>query len=172
MAQVNRKKLLVLIIHNVRSAHNVGSLFRTADGAGVERIFLTGYTPKPPKTDAVYMTSAEKALQKTALGAEKQMFWEKRFSISQTIVSLRKEGYTIVALEQSQKSIDYRTYKPHAKVALLVGNEVLGVDSKILKRCDVMIAIPMRGYKNSLNVAVACGIALYQITSTMKRRKI
>lgn len=171
---MNKKKQLVLIVHNVRSAHNVGALFRTADGAGVDHIILSGYTPCPHvlRTSvaggSVYLTKAQKELAKTALGAEKTVPWKKSVSIGSIFISLKKEKFEIVALEQHERSIDYRKYVPRKNVALLVGNEVRGVDAKILKQCDVIIEIPMRGKKNSLNVSVASGIALYQISSTMK----
>jgi tRNA G18 (ribose-2'-O)-methylase SpoU len=157
-----------LIIHNVRSAFNVGSLFRTADGAGVKHIFLTGYTPTPPEKNALYLTTAEKAFKKTALGAEESVAWEKSASFGTVSAKLRKKGFAIIALEQNKKSIDYRTYDPKTSVALVIGNEVRGVDAKILKQCDTILEIPMRGKKNSLNVSVAAGIALYQIMSTME----
>ncbi len=162
----NREVLLVL--QDIRSAHNVGSMFRTADGAGVNQITLSGYSPVPPKVGALYLTDADKAFRKTALGAEESMPWKKVVSMTRLLNRLKKEGYEIVALEQDERSIDYRKYRPTGKVALIVGNEVEGVESKILKRCDVVLEIPMRGKKNSLNVSVAAGIALYEILSTMK----
>lgn len=169
MVSEKKRKSLVLIIHNVRSAYNVGALFRTADGAGVKQIFLTGYTPAPSKKNVLYLTGAEKELAKTALGAEKSVPWKKSVSLGSTLAALKKEGFTIVALEQCEKSADYLEYIPKSSVALILGNEVRGVDAKILKQCDVIIEIPMRGKKNSLNVSVAGGIALYQIIGTMER---
>lgn len=165
-----KKNSLVLIIHNVRSAHNVGALFRTADGAGIQEVFLTGYTPVPPKEGAVYLTDAEKSFKKTALGAEKYVVWQKQAPLGKVITMLKKRGYAIVALEQYGRSIDYRKYAPRVRVALIVGNEVRGIDAKILKQCDAIIEIPMYGEKKSLNVSVAGGIALYQIASTMHKR--
>lgn len=164
----NQKNKCVLIIHNIRSAHNVGAMFRTADGAGVDEIFLTGYTPMPPKKDTVYLSQAEKSFKKTALGAEDSVAWKKVVSLPRLLNTLKKEDFEIVALEQYGGSIKYDTYYPRGSVALIVGNEVLGVDKKILDRCDVVVEIPMQGKKNSLNVSVALGIALYQITGTMK----
>ena len=160
---------LILILHDIRSAHNVGSMFRTADGAGVDEIVLSGYSPVPPKKDALYLTDADKALRKTALGAEESMAWKKVASLPRLVNQLRKEGYEIVALEQATGSIDYRQYRGKHKVALIVGNEVGGVVEKVLKNCDTILEIPMRGKKNSLNVSVATGIALYQILSTIKK---
>lgn len=163
---------LILIVHNIRSAHNVGALFRTADGAGVEEIILSGYTPLPPKKGALYLTDADKALKKTALGAEDSVSWRKSVSLTRTLTLLKKNGYEIVALEQDEQSVDYRKYKPGKKVSLLLGNEVSGVDKRVLKRCDTIMEIPMRGEKNSLNVSVAAGIALYQITGTMGKESV
>lgn len=175
----NRDVLLVL--HDIRSAHNVGSMFRTADGAGLARnasrsdaggsvsIYLSGYTPCPPREDALYLTDADKAFRKTALGAESTVPWKKVVSLPRLMTRLKQEGYALVALEQAPGSIDYREYRSNGKVALIVGNEVEGVASKILKRCDVILEIPMRGKKNSLNVSVATGIALYEIVSTIEK---
>ncbi len=167
---MNKQKQLVLILHNIRSAHNVGSMFRTADGAGVSEIILSGYTPVPAKSDALYLTDADKALKKTALGAEEYVPWKKYVSLSHVLDRLKKNGYSIIALEQNDASIDYRQYRPTKRkcTVLIVGNEVLGIDANILKRCDTVIEIPMCGKKNSLNVAVATGIALYRIMSTME----
>lgn len=160
---------LILILHDIRSAHNVGSLFRTADGAGVDQIILSGYAPIPPKQNALYLTDADKALKKTALGAEESVPWKKVASLTRAINQLKKDGYEIVALEQSLESIEYTAYAPKkSKQALIVGNEVTGVLKKVLEQCDVVLEIPMRGKKNSLNVSVATGIALYQIMSTME----
>lgn len=156
-------------MHNIRSAHNVGAMFRTADGAGVDEIILSGYTPAPPKADALYLTDADKALRKTALGAEETTPWRKTASLTRFLNQLKKDDYEIVALEQADGSIDYRLYRPKKNIALIVGNEVGGVDKKVLKQCSIILEIPMRGQKNSLNVSVATGIALYQIMSTIKR---
>lgn len=175
-----RKNELVLIIHNVRSAHNVGALFRTADGAGVAKIFLTGYTPRPyvpeksisgGRRQHIFITKAEKELAKTALGAEESMEWTSAISLNKVVAALREKKYTIVGLEQSIKSTNYRRYVPVSSVALIVGNEVRGLDRRVLKECDVILEIPMHGQKNSLNVAVATGIALYQIASTIDNIK-
>ncbi len=161
---------LVLIVHNVRSAHNVGALFRTADGAGVRRIFLTGYTPTPPKKNAPYLTSAEKSFKKTALGAEEGISWKKQATLKPIVDRLRAEGFRIIALEQTAGSVGYDTFPYPERVALVVGNEPNGIDTRILRQCDSIVEIPMRGIKNSLNVAVAAGVALYRIRSTMEEK--
>ena len=156
-----------LILHRIRSAYNVGSMFRSADGIGVDKIFLTGFTQQPSLKEYQMQTKAEKMLSKTALGADKYVEWEGVKNISTIIDRLKKEGVQIIALEQDKKSIDYRKFNLLAsgkkKVALIVGNEPNGIDKRILKKCDQIIEIPMRGQKKSLNVAVALGVAGYQI---------
>lgn len=148
---------LVAVLHNVRSLHNVGSIFRTADGAGVSKLYLTGYTPVP--VDAFGRVRSE--IAKTALGAEKTVLWEKKQNLSRVVKKLKREGFSIVALEQDKKSIDYRKFRSKSPVALIVGNEVRGLSSATLKQCDAVIEIPMRGKKESLNVSVAFGIACF-----------
>lgn len=150
---------IILIIHNVRSAYNVGSMFRTAETAGVSKIYLTGYTPQPidrfgrPRGD----------ITKTALGAEKTIPWEHYTGISQLINNLKKESFFVIALEQSPKAVDYKKARPKQKTALIVGNEVRGLSKAILNKCDVVTQIPMKGKKESLNVSVALGIALFRM---------
>lgn len=158
------KNKLCIIIHNVRSAYNVGSIFRTADGAGIEKIYLTGYSPAPAIKDSPYRTKAQKMLAKTALGAEKNVRWKKNKNLNVLIKKLKKEKFQVVALEQDEISVDYRNFKPNFPLALIVGNEVRGLDKRILKKCDKIIEIPMRGEKKSLNVSVATGIVGYKIT--------
>lgn len=151
---------LELILHNIRSNHNVGSIFRTADGAGVGKLWLTGYTPAP--LDQFKRVNGE--IAKTALGAEQDVVWEKREDILDLISDLKKDGYQIWALEQSDKSVDYRKVKLTEKTALIVGNEVGGVEPEVLTECDQIIEIPMCGTKESLNVAVATGVAVFKLT--------
>ena len=151
---------LELILHNIRSNHNVGSIFRTADGAGVTKLWLTGYTPAP--VDQFKRVNNE--IAKTALGAEQTLEWEKRENILELIAELKKEGYKILALEQNEKSVDYREVKLAGRTALIVGNEVGGVEREILNLCDQITEIPMRGSKESLNVAVATGIVVFKLT--------
>ena len=147
-------KNIYLILHNVRSLYNVGSIFRTADAAGVLKIYLTGYTPDPS--------------QKTALGAEKFIPYERHRNISSLLSKLRRaKKIQIVALEQDKKSIDYRKFKPNppagGSLALILGNEVRGMSPDLLKKADNVIQIPMRGEKESLNVSVAAGVALFEL---------
>jgi len=149
----------VLILPNIRSALNVGAIFRTADAVGINKIYLTGYTPRP--TDK--FGRIQKDIAKSALGAETWIPWEYEESLIKLISKLKKEKYQIIALEQDEKSIDYRKVKRAEKVAIILGEEVNGIDKKILKKCDVIAEIPMHGKKESLNVSVACGVALFRI---------
>lgn len=156
---------LVAIIYDVRSIHNVGSIFRTADGAGFEKIYLCGITPSP--LDRFKKVRSDFA--KVALGAEKNVVWESIEDVGTLIKKLKKEGWKILALEQSKKSIPYYRISDnmgdirHQRIALIVGNEVGGVSRIVLKLADVILEIPMRGKKESLNVSVAFGIAAYRL---------
>ncbi|TSC71187.1 MAG: tRNA/rRNA methyltransferase SpoU [Parcubacteria group bacterium Gr01-1014_70] len=148
------------ILHNIRSLHNVGSMFRTADAAGVLKIYVTGYSPSPVDT----FGKVRPEIAKTALGAERTVPWERVKNISKLISALHREGVRIIALEQHAHAKDYRHIKPRGAWALMVGNEVRGLSGKILQKCDIIVEIPMRGKKESLNVSVAFGIALFAIT--------
>jgi tRNA G18 (ribose-2'-O)-methylase SpoU len=148
----------VLILENIRSAQNVGAIFRTADAIGVEKIYLTGYTPAP--LDKFKRPSKE--IAKTALGAEKTIPWEKTPETIGTIEALKKQGFIIVAVEQAAEAIDYKKLKVPAKVAFILGNEVDGVLADTLARVDATVEIPMRGAKESLNVATTAGIILFR----------
>ena len=147
------KKIVYVLCNNIRSAHNVGSIFRTADGAGVEKIYLCGITGVPPRPQ----------IEKTALGAEKTVLWEYSKSALKTIKKLKKQGYQIIALERTKKSEPFHKAKYKNKVCLVVGNEVTGIKKSVLKEADKIVFIPMRGEKESLNVSVAFGIGVYQI---------
>ena len=147
------------IFHNIRSLHNVGSMFRTADAAGVAKIYLTGYTPAP--VDAFGKSRGE--IAKTALGAEKNVQWEKERRIGEVFRKFQEDGVRIIALEQYAGAVDYRRIKPTRPFALVVGNEVRGLSPPILKKCDTIVEIPMRGKKESLNVSVAFGIAIFSL---------
>lgn len=154
---VKRKR--VLVAHNIRSAHNVGSFFRTADAAGVAKIYLTGYTPAPVDR----FKRPRKDVAKTALGAEKTVPWESVVDITELIENLKRAGVRVVALEQDLRAQHYRRYQTHEKAALIVGNEVEGVPEGVRALCDDIIEIPMNGSKESLNVAVAAGVALFAL---------
>ncbi len=147
-----------VIAHNIRSLHNVGSIFRTADSLGVTKIYLTGYTGTPPDT----------RLAKVALGAENFVPWEYTKSAIRLIKKIRQHNpnVTIVGLENNlpgHKITLLHKYKPKFPVVLLVGEETKGIPKKILQMCDELVEIPMKGQKESLNVSVAFGIAAYQI---------
>jgi len=148
-----------LILDNIRSAHNVGAIFRTADAAGVAKIFLIGTTPCP--IDRFGRTRKE--ITKTALGAEKTMAWEWRRDFPTLTRELKKTGFKIIAVEQNKKSVDYKKIKSAKKMALVFGGEVLGISPAHQKICDIIAEIPVRGKKESLNVSVAAGIALFRI---------
>ncbi len=164
---------MILVLDNLRSAYNVGALFRSADGAGVTHVYLVGITPTPARPDRLYQTLAEKTLAKTALGAEAVLPWTAVKSLPRLITQLRKNSYEIIALEEGKgvKSIDYRLWqsKQSKPPALIVGNEVDGMDRKTLALADTIIHLPMRGVKNSLNVSVAGSIALYHLSATMEK---
>jgi tRNA G18 (ribose-2'-O)-methylase SpoU len=155
----SQKTEAVLILPDIRSALNVGAIFRTADAAGIAKIYLTGYTPRPTDT----FGRVQKNIAKAALGAEISVPWEYRKTTIPLLRKLSKDGYTLIGLEQDAKAIDYRKTKPMKKVAVIIGREVEGIDPKILKECDLIAEIPMHGIKESLNVSVATGIALFRI---------
>lgn len=156
-----------LVIHNVRSAHNVGSLFRTADGLGVEKIYLTGYTPYPEaradERPPHERRAATRKIHKTALGAESFVDWSYRDDVFEVLQQLSAEGYQIAALEQTPKSIELASYQPSSKLVLVVGSEIGGIEIKIIEKADVCLQIPMAGSKESFNVAAAAAIALYHL---------
>lgn len=162
---------IVAILHNIRSLHNVGSIFRTADAAGVKKIYLCGITPAPVDR----FGKLRPQFAKVALGAERYVVWEKRpafseatagsHATSKVIGELKKDGYKILAVEQSRKSIPYYKFKSYEakprKIAVVMGNELRGLPSSIMEKADKVLEIPMRGKKESLNVAVAFGIVVY-----------
>jgi 23S rRNA (guanosine2251-2'-O)-methyltransferase len=157
-------KKLVVIAHNVRSAQNVGSIFRTAECLGVSKMFLTGYTPHPfLEGKDVYIKQGQKFLTKTALGAENLVQWEKVKNAGNLIKKLKKEGFKIIALELDRRAVNIESFEPKFPCVLILGNEVRGIDRKILKKCDKIIHIPMKGKKESLNVSIAAGIVIYKI---------
>lgn len=156
-------KKIVLILDNIRSVHNVGSIFRTADCAGVSKIYLVGVTPDPIDR----FGRSRKDLAKVALGAEIRIEWEHAPDLKKLLNKLKKEGYQIVALEQAENSTDYKKFKPNSpaggSLALVLGEEVHGLSEDSLDLCDEIIEIPMMGEKESLNVSVATGVALFRI---------
>jgi tRNA G18 (ribose-2'-O)-methylase SpoU len=149
----------ILIIHNVRSVQNVGAMFRTADAVGIDKIYLTGYTPTP--LDRFGRKRGD--LVKSALGAEEFVSWEQKKNISSLLLKLKQEKFLIIGIEQDKKSVDYKKVKLTSRNAFIVGAEVTGIPKNILQKCDIIAEIPMQGKKESLNVSVACGIALFGI---------
>jgi len=157
---MKNKDNFTVALHNIRSAYNVGSIFRTAEAAGVSKIYLIGHTPTP--TDR--FGRARKDIQKTALGAEKTVPWKHVSRFGTFINHLRREKFYIIGVEQSEQSVDYKSVHPKQKTALVFGNEVRGLPPSILKQCDIVAEIPMKGKKESLNVSVAVGIVLFHVT--------
>jgi len=158
---------IIVIAHNIRSTHNVGSIFRTSEGFGVKKIILSGYTPYPKmEHDTRLPHIAEKLtaqIHKTALDAEKIVPFE--YQEEPNLQELKLEGYRIVGLEQDERSIPLNDFKTPDKVAVLLGEEVHGIEDDLLAYCDDIIEIPMRGKKESFNVSVAAGIALFVLST-------
>lgn len=156
---------LCLIVHNVRSSLNVGSLLRTADGLAVAPVYLTGYTPYPAAANddrlphLARKTHAQ--IAKTALGAETSVKWQHFEDITAVVARLKAEGYRIVALEQAAGSRPLTAFQPPERLALIVGREVEGIEPEVLELCDEVVEIPMLGRKESFNVAQAAAMALY-----------
>lgn len=161
---------IILIAHNIRSTHNVGAFFRTADGLGVSKIILSGYTPYPTIDGDTrlphFADKLTRQIHKTALGAETMVPFEQHDV--PPLADLKQQGFTIVGLEQDERSIMLPDYVAPEKVALLLGNEVDGIYPELRDQCDTLIEIPMHGDKESFNVSVATGIALYGITYNKK----
>jgi len=147
-------KEIYLIAQNIRSLFNVGSLFRSADVFGISKIYLCGYTATPPNPK----------IAKVALGADTFVPWEKYYQTHLLIPKLKKQGVKIYALETGPRTKNLTTFKPQFPCALIVGNEVKGISKKILSQADAIVSIPMLGQKESLNVAVAASVALYEFS--------
>ena len=152
------ERILTVILHDIRSSQNVGSIFRTADAAGVSKMYLTGYTPGPK--DRFGRINTEFA--KTSLGAEAYVPWEAKADIFALITELKKKGVRVIAVEQSARAVPYMELRAPASVAFIFGNEVTGIPEEVLAQCDAAIEIPMHGKKESLNVSVAAGIILFR----------
>jgi 23S rRNA (guanosine2251-2'-O)-methyltransferase len=156
---------LILIMHNVRSALNVGSMLRSSDGLGVDKVFMTGYTPYPKQVSDSRLphlaSKVDSQIHKTALGAEKTVDWQLEPDINFLIEQLGRDGYKICALEQTPGSIALPDFKSPDKVVLIVGREVEGLEEQVIQAADFCVVIPMLGQKESFNVSVAAAIALY-----------
>lgn len=161
------QRQIALIVHDIRSSHNVGSLLRTAEGLGVEKVYLTGYTPYPARASDTRLphlaAKQTRQIAKTALGAEKLAFWEHHQDINTVLNNLTDRGYIITGLEQDQRSIPLPDYNAPQKIALLLGSEVDGIDPKLRKICSDLVEIPMFGSKESFNVAQAAAMTLYHL---------
>jgi len=158
----NKRLPFTVVLNNIRSLYNVGSIFRTADGVGVEKIYLCGITGTPPNPQ----------ITKTALGAEETVIFEHCWDVIHVIQLLKAQGYTIVLLEQLDKSIPYQEYEPKGPVCLVIGNEIEGVSEELISYCDAALEIEMDGIKNSLNVAVAFGVISYHLRHCLKKTAI
>ena len=158
---------IIILIHNIRSSYNVGSILRTAEGFGVSKVIFSGYTPYPKliKDDRLphIANKLTKQIHKTALGAEFMINLE--FQSSPDFHKLRQDNYRIVGLEQDSRSISLADYSINKKIALVIGEEVNGIEDEIRIQCDDIIEIAMYGKKESFNVRVATGIALYALTT-------
>jgi len=144
---------ICVVLDNIRSMHNVGAIFRTCDAARIKMLYLCGITATPPRPQ----------IQKTALNTLDYQPWQYRKSTLRLIHVLQKQGYQIVALEQTTKSINYKNFSATKPFVLVVGNEIEGVSNKVLASCDLAIEIPMHGIANSLNVATSVGVVLFSI---------
>ncbi len=165
MDELNRKSVdafkaaskhpIIAVLENVRSAYNVGSVFRTADAFLLEAVYITGYTAHPP----------HKEIKKTALGAEDTVAWQYFPKTADAIVQLKAEGYAVYAAEQVEQSISLEKFMGDAghKIAVIFGNEVTGVEQSTIAACDGCIEIPQMGVKHSLNIATAAGVVLWEI---------
>ncbi len=158
--QANPQKPLgfTVLLNDIRSLHNVGSVFRTADGIGVEKIWLCGITGYPPDSQ----------ITKTALGAEMRVPWSHAYDAVSVVRDLKKNGYQIVLVEQTDSSVSYHDFLPTAPVCLILGNEIEGVSDQLVDLADASVEIEMAGHKNSLNVGVALGIVGYHFRNCLK----
>lgn len=155
-----------LIAHNIRSIHNIGSLFRSADGLNIETMYITGYSPYPVQNNDQRLphiaNKTSTAIHKTALGAEHSVTWQHNEDIFEVIRTLKHLGFRLLALEQHPDSVPLHCFKnSNDKLAIIVGNEIDGVNETILALCDAIVEIPMLGTKESLNVSVAGAIAIH-----------
>lgn len=153
------EKDIHVLFHNIRSAHNIGAMFRTADAIGVGHIFITGYTSSP--LDRFGRPVAE--IAKTGLGAEMTLAWTYEKDPYKVISTHKENGYKLIGIEQDERSLDYKDLIPPTRSLIVVGSEVEGIDPSLRDVCDSLIEIPMVGMKESLNVSVAFGIALFRL---------
>ncbi|MDR7304005.1 TrmH family RNA methyltransferase [Haloactinomyces albus] len=163
----SQQRSIVVIAHNLRSVHNVGSLLRTGEVFAVDRVYVTGFTPYPThpgdERDAKLQDRQTRQMAKAAAGAERTMPFERHADVSTLLESLRDAGYTVAGLEIDPHAVALADYPPAQKVALVLGDEVVGIDPVLRDSCDLLLQIPIYGHKYSLNVSVAAGIALYAL---------
>ncbi len=159
--KVNRLPVYV-VLNSIRSTYNVGSIFRTSDGVMIEKLYLCGFTPSPPKKDIL----------KTALGATQSVSWEYVKDAKEVVLKLKSEGIKICALELTSRTIPYHAVtKNESPLCVIVGNEITGVSQELIDLCDFSIEIPQYGIKQSLNVAVAYGIAIYEMRKVFDKNR-
>ena len=160
-------KNFVLLLHNIRSTHNVGSILRTADGFNASCVYMTGYSPYPKSKEDSRLphisNKLDNKIHKTALGAEKIVKWQYVKDVEVVLTHLKADGYILAALEQGSQAVDLPLFKLPRKTALILGNELTGIDKEVLACADVQLQIPMYGSKESFNVAVAAAIAMYHL---------
>jgi len=149
----------VVVLDNIRSALNVGAIFRTCDGAGASKLYLCGITPYPPHNK----------IPKTALGAVEYVEWERDDDTIEVIKRLKEDGYTIVAVEQTEGAQIFNQVEYKEKTALVFGHEITGVSKEVLDICDVKVIVPMYGRKESLNVATTVGIVCYEVATELEK---
>jgi 23S rRNA (guanosine2251-2'-O)-methyltransferase len=156
---------IIIIAHNLRSCHNVGSLLRTAEGLGIQKVLLTGYTPYPLHDGDTRLPhlarKIDQQIHKTALDAEHSVAWKQNEDITDVLAQVKQAGFTVAAVEQTPTSLRLPDYQPPEKIALLMGREVEGVEPEVLAACDLALEIPMFGRKESFNVTQAAAIAMY-----------
>ncbi len=159
----NMKRLpIYVLVENIRSMYNVGSIFRTSDGARISKLFLTGYTPAPPR----------KEIDKTALGATESVPWEYAENPLPIIRKLKRQGIQIVAIEHTSQTQNYAEVTYPFPVCLMLGNEVEGLSAEVIKEADFAVELPMQGIKQSLNVAVAHGVVLYHVMQQFLKQSL
>jgi tRNA G18 (ribose-2'-O)-methylase SpoU len=147
-------KKVIVILHNIRSMHNVGSVFRTADAFAIHELWLSGYTPYPPRPE----------ITKTAIGAEEHVSWKAVDQIKPAINNLKSDGYQIIGMEQTNISQPLPEFEPHRnRLAVVMGSEVTGIEDDLLPILDATFEIPQYGHKHSLNISVAAGIGMYAL---------
>jgi tRNA G18 (ribose-2'-O)-methylase SpoU len=161
--------MVTAILHNIRSIHNVGSMFRTADGVGIDKLYLTGHTPKPIDR----FGRKRQKFSKVALGAEEIVDWEHKEDVLDLVNTLQESNWSVLACEPTQSAINVSGYAHELEdVCLVFGNEVDGLQSEVITACDETIQIPMHGKKTSLNVAVAFGILSYEVIDKKILKKV